>query len=212
MNERTERPREGRAKFERQKVHDAIEQLTALNVLESDKVLILLSYVGEKQLGELSVPDNHHFQGHADEIRSILHKLGLKYDEEQKANSGKPIIHFDFSRDLSALEKIRELKMRQKTMSSESWRLAHGKLFGFPDTAIHAFVTHRELLEELPEEVRNTPVGRFYERAVSMRLSKAHWQSELKVVDEWMRAAHEAAPNYISHLVSDSWTPQGGTR
>lgn len=84
----------------------------------------------------------------------------------------------------------------------------YGKLSGYPQTAIEAFVEAakrgeegwRELLvyrDELPDEVKNQDFLAFAE----FKLSKAHWQDELKTVKKWAEEIQRINPALYSRNV-----------
>lgn len=78
----------------------------------------------------------------------------------------------------------------------------HGRLSGFPKTAISAFVSDQSKLlsnEVVDERTKNIEWHYFCQ----MRFTKAHWQEELAVVEKWAEAVKELSPNMYSKVVKE---------
>ncbi len=173
------------------RVHDAISELLKLPVSDQDRVLVLLTYAGKKPVSEVELRTEED----AARFRKILRALDLHAHEFGDKRD------FLFSRDPELLNHA-ELAYAPKDQK-EQWD-AIGTVHGFPRTAIDGKLTFNTL-DELPADVLDTPVGRFYDRAVAFALSKEHWREELKTIETWMESVRKLAPEYLEYLISDDW-------
>lgn len=203
----SERISHNRAKHEIARAQDGVEQLLEANILDNDKTLILLTYTGAKPFSQIITPLNIDSQDRIESIRRLLLTLGVSFDESPYSHVGQPWLEFRIARDNETLERVRAHKEIPHSKDNADWHRTYGQLLGFPRTAVEAYVRHQPLLESLPDEIRRTDVGKFFERWGSLRLSRAHWQEELKTVEKWMHAVHSASPEYFEHLMSDAAEP-----
>ncbi len=179
------------------KKKEALESIVHTDLIDMYKVLALLTYSGNKPVSNFIVlsDDREKFLG-------ALNTLGLPYIETP-FDKGGVAVEITIGKDLSDIERLVEIHRRRATGKDDA---EVGRLYGFPDTAIEGFINN-EQLAELPEEIADTDLGRFYTRTIAMRLSKEHWQDELKVVESWMESVRTLTPEYFEYLVSDRWVP-----
>jgi hypothetical protein len=68
----------------------------------------------------------------------------------------------------------------------------HGKLFGYPETAIEAFVAnpHQLLTPERQDEILKA--AGLPDNMPMFRMSSAHWEDEIKILQDWHQALRQA--------------------
>jgi hypothetical protein len=205
-----ERTPGSRTKHEMQRSRETVERLIESEISDKQKVAALLAYTGDKPMSQLGFANNGSDVVRIMETRDIIKNLGLYISEREYVHTGRPRIDFYFGKDRPIIDKMRQLDDRPGFFHTKEWHRAFGKSLGFPDTAVEAFLAHRDMLDDLPQHVRETPAGKFFDRGVAMRLSRDHWQEELGVISKWLDSARSVAPKYIDHLLSDAWEPPEG--
>ncbi len=209
-----DRIQNNRSKHEQERLKGGIEKLVHAEIPEHFKTLAILAYTGAKPLSQLDIPYRPDFMERIDAIREALRSLGVAHEETIYGNHSGERIEFTMARDAETLERARSLNAlhRHKTANrfGEQWHREYGTLLGFPPTAVEAFVQHQPLLSHLPDDVRHTELGRFFNNVVMMKLSQAHWRQELKAIEKWMESIRAVSPEYLEHLISDSNSPHSG--
>ena len=77
--------------------------------------------------------------------------------------------------------------------------LIHGRLSGFPETAIQAFLEKNVIKSNgLPDEVRRLPEYIFG----TFKFSKEHWHEELEVSREWANYIKQHAPELYEQFLA----------
>jgi len=123
------------------------------------------------------------------EIVNNLLEIGLLVNLSERAHAfGAPDVHFlqfimiaQKQEDLDELSEINRAIIHDELIIDPKRRM--GRLFGYPRTAIEAFVNGDKLIEktDLPEEVLNSD----YIRYLDFRLSAQNYKEELEVVKRW---------------------------
>lgn len=76
--------------------------------------------------------------------------------------------------------------------------LIHGRLSGFPETAIQAFIAKDFIKpEELPKDIRVSPEYVF----AAFQLSKKHWKEELETGKKWALYIKNNAPDLYDQYI-----------
>lgn len=208
-----ERFSHNRAKHELHRQKDGVEGFLDADIPEEFKTLALLTYTGAKPFSTLDLPYREDCMERIAKIREALSSLAIPHSESILSSHRGERIEFNMARDAETLERARVLRDQPDEAHgrfSEQWHREFGTLLGFPTTAVEAFVRHQPLLRQLPDEVRHTDIGKFYDNVVMMRLSEAHWKQELKALEKWMEAIRSVSPEYVEYLISDENRARGG--
>lgn len=148
-------------------------------------------------------------------VKDILTDLNLPFStQKDKRLEGKDRDNYTYliAQNEETLAKMQELMKAHEKMIDGSrsgynqYALEFGEMFGFPQTATIAFnevsdqKTSDTLLEQLPEDISNTEVGKFYNAIHPFRLSKDHWKEELKIVEIWANAVKKDMPHIYQNI------------
>ncbi len=138
------------------------------------------------------------FEDNIRELEGILSDLNLSFDEKRghDADTDMESVQFFIASNEEAKNEL--LKAADMPIGKErDWAIA--KMYGFPETAIDAFVKGKGYVagrEDLPENVWNSKELRL----ASFLPSKEHWQEELEVVREKMQKIDAVLPGYFDNL------------
>ena len=149
------------------------------------------------------------------ETDSILTMLGLKfskknasktYTDERGNTESKRLAEYVIAKDeiyikmFNVLPEVAEGEIGHREKVDDDL----GKLYGFPNTAIEAFIEGEEALvsvdfKELPDDIKREDYMAF----AGFRLSKKHWREELETVKKWAEDIKQADPSlYIREVDS----------
>jgi hypothetical protein len=196
---------------------------------EQAKVTVLLAAQGEKPVSEFSflfdAPKDQAqltriktiLTNDAKELGRLMENIGLQKNFEIRQTPGRLLVNWVVSKNLKLLQQLREVKKPEDKRPDESqteyldrlyrheFNIQHGRLFGFPETAVQAYVNRTTTMpfEKLPENIKNSRVGRFIERVHIFGFSEAHWQDEFKVIEGWVKALDEIVPGYVDNIPDD---------
>lgn len=162
---------------------DIISQLKLGPEQQSSVILVLL---GLKPATELTV-----YRATNDPegiVASALTEAGLDLRIKKQFDKGTT---FAVARDEETINHL------MTTFANEDHE-AYGRLMGYPETAIHAFLHKEELMD--PEEEQKIFEANPDIQLGYFRLSKDHFQDELKTVREWNQAIKTNAPTVYDRL------------
>jgi hypothetical protein len=203
------------AKNEYEHVARLVESMDAIpNLTNQDKMNILLVFKGLKPatILEFVAPahDEHanieiaeYVQGLCELLQS-QNFLVHKDCEDENANSGEEGFARDFNHYSVYTAKTPEnLSMLVESDTEEDRKTKdykRGKVLGYPDTAIHAWIDGNILkdVQELPEDVRDSGVLKF----VNFRLSRDHWRDELEQVSNEALTVKEMSPALYDDILN----------
>lgn len=173
-----------------------LKKIEKSKLVIDDKVNLLLTKAGLKPASEIKLIIKSWYEGEftehmneeeTKEALEIIEKSGLPYQieerkiiEEKYWTKKEPEIEKPYKREqmnILVSRSKKELDFLIGALKSKNGELL-GKAFGFPETAIEAFMGKREKLDvaTLPKEIRESDVMLFS----LPTLSKDNWQEEVK--------------------------------
>ncbi len=178
-----------------------LEQMQAF--LDEDKVSLLLTYIGMKPAmftehirslegGEFEKVE---WEKERAEISQFLKQAGLPFIQEvtEVDEDGYQYAIFIIGKDKEGLKKLEEAR-RIQTMDRRD--IAMGRVLGYPESAIQAFVKGKSLIR-VPEEIQQDEGYKF----LGFRLSKENWQQELEVGRKNAQAIKRLAPHFYQRVM-----------
>ncbi len=183
--------------------------------LVAEKIELLLVLLGEKPVGTLEIYGDYKKAGskkyekdreaillsEVDKAKNLLDEIGLHYvisgnDMQKITDSDGRVIVSQDSITLYVARDEEKLVNISGTISHED----SGRLFGFPETAIEAFLDKKEKMprEELPDEVRNSECYPFLQFVVS----RENWPQEIKTAERWAEVIKVNSPKLFEELRS----------
>jgi hypothetical protein len=163
---------------------EIVRTLEKLNLSLEQKAWLILVVLGMKPATELVIGEGNDSQ---DTIKEVLSRAGLAYanrDDEyinKKDIYGKiPILAvISVARNRETLDEL--LKVSGKKDHGD-----YGRLMGYPETAVKAFV-NKELLDK-----KDYPY--MSDNIFPLKLSKDHWREEVEHLKSWNEAIKKYAP------------------
>lgn len=178
--------------------NETIEKLPDLSAFQKEKVAnfenlnmgaypqaeLILIFLGLKPATEVDVaPWNDSPQ----KIAQAIKDAGLIVAKKNSKDvNGKKFTILAIARD-------KETLLRLKQAEGNKDHQEYGRLMGYPDTAIDAFLDDEKLL---PEKDYPDMTDKF----MNFKLSKDHWQEEIKVITKWSQAIKQYAPKVYEIL------------
>ena len=214
--------------FTKEKVNvKRIENLEYLT--PQDRMILILTYLGEKPVSkiEISFTERHPYSDLAEiidqkeRLEQLLRTLGLKFKIVEKRTvdeNGFEEIIFEFliSRDEKKIEEL------EKAIN-EGDEVRMGELYGYPKTAVEAYVKSMQILREgekdvldislesifderewfnnLSPEEKNSLIKEGVLNFKVFTFSKKHWREELNVVRRWQSIIRERAPRLYQEII-----------
>ncbi len=184
-------------------ISEKINRIKNLNLDPVDKKSLVLILAGVKPATEMLMFDRY---ASPEDIISILEDCGLvtiqfqsQYMHEAKkrgvGGTEGYICNVIVARDETTANKVRKYCEPQDDRE-------FGRLMGFPQTAIDAYVSDAENKYESVALLSSDEQGRIMDelnlkQVAAFRLSRAHWQEEIKVHQEWERIVKMYAPELL---------------
>jgi len=218
---------------DKEKVH--IEQIENLDFLVTqDRMILILTYLGEKPVSKIEIyfTERHPYLDLAEiidqkeRLEQLLRTLGLEFKIVEKRivdENGFEEITFEFliSRDKKKIEEL------EKAINEKDERKM-GELYGYPKTAVDAYVKSMRILREsrkdegdillesifdrkkwfdsLSEEERSKLIEEGVLSFSTFTFSKKHWREELEVVRRWQSIIRKKAPKLYQEIIeSKAW-------
>jgi hypothetical protein len=205
----------GERQVEKEKVKEAIEELKGLPLLLKGNILdLVLTIVGEKPLTSIGFEIEKDKRWRAEELfqglKTILGELNLTFQMIERPGIEKNEIAITI-----LVAKSNEIISK----AIEAWKKGDeetiGKLYGYPETAVKAFVEamedfktkEKELLlpgenwvEYVDEETRKEIAQKRLLEFVGFRLSRKHYKEELKVAERWRKVVERICPEFLEDL------------
>lgn len=205
---------------EQSEQHEEVEALEELPLLRDDRMNLVLTYYGEKPCTTIEID---YFAkkplaetGEAEEKRAQLEEAllasGLEFsviETEEIDENG-----FDYKEFKFLIGKDKNVIAELQKAIEEGDTETEGRLYGFPDTAVEAFVRgHREdrfgevMLDEkkwwkeLSEEEKEKLLEEGVLNFKNFKLSKEHYQEELETLRKWQGLIKEKAPGLYQELM-----------
>lgn len=194
------------------KEREDIERIMELPLFDLHRMGIILTYLGEKPASLTQVAYNVNAPeseikkelSKKEKIQKVLEQAGMKFEiveKSEKTEEGVELKRYTFliakkEEVLEALKKAFELKDHE-TM---------GRLFGYPETAVEAFVKGEIISDyskwwwSLPEEKRKDLEKEGIMNLLNFSLSKEHWEEELETLRRWQKVIKEKAPKLWEKL------------
>lgn len=152
----------------------------------------------------------------SEKTAQIINNLGLHfvtssgeiYNQETGRNSDA--VKYILSSDKDVIEKLKNIHQEPTSYLAEMDNLESkkkkeylGNTYGYPKTAVDAFVNGEEKMEikDIPEETRNSEIGQFLQRLPLFRQSKAHWREELEIYTTWVNKIKEISPRLYKQIL-----------
>jgi len=202
-NENGEPNRDDYEKAEKEKINESVERMECGI---DEKMEILLVVHDAKPAGDMeyvisSKEDENNFK----KTIKTLGYLGLNVISSESdahaddALQNEKIINISFSKNDELL--VDDIK----TLNEEEYDIKNGKAFGFPETAVVAYVNmygkgelpyeERDFVwrRELPDNIKETDVYPYITFGV---LSKKHWQEEIKTAQHWKETIEKVNPKF----------------
>lgn len=203
--------------------------IDALPLKASDKAKVVLVLAGLKPTDEImfytAMPEwGNQTVVSEEEIESWSEKLKRLGFFVKRAlpsvENGYVQVPVSFGLDRGQVERLTEIHNECAATDNEGHKKIHlelraeelGRLYGFPETATHAFmtdrrnnVTHYDVLHNTGKPIACLPHDEYPENELLMfsgfRLSKSHWKEEIKVVQEWADTVRYMYPELYQEIV-----------
>ncbi len=170
---------------ERAAIEKKIAMLEGLSIGPEQKASIILVLLGLKPATELLLYSNNDKPGKvAETILATGLDIRLKRENEK-------VTVFAIARDTKTLEQLVKV-------TADKDHEAFGKLMGYPDSAINAFLHKEDQLDETEEQKllgddNDINLGVF-------KLSKDNYKKELDLIKQWNTAIETFSPNTYHKL------------
>lgn len=168
-----------------EKIKNLIELLSALKIGPEQKANIALVIMELKPATELYLYKNNDPE---DLVCETLTNCGL---EVRKKETTEKCLKFAIAKDPNIAEQLLKIN------GNKDHEL-YGRLMGYPNTAIQAFLNKEDLLDQATENrllQNNDEIYMGY-----FKLSKNHYQEELELMETWNQAIKEHAPSIYQSL------------
>ncbi|MDO8667498.1 MAG: hypothetical protein Q7K35_00160 [bacterium] len=165
--------------FEQEKIkQEKVKILEKLNIGSVGQAIIMLVALDLKPATELDLYNNN---DNEEVVKDALTKVGLKFANKDVKGRKNVVARLAIARDRETLDRLLEV-------SGKKDHEAYGRLMGYPETAVQAFIA-KDLLthEEQPPEMADN--------IFPMKLSKEHWREELENLRIWNEAIKKYAPD-----------------
>ncbi|NQV88931.1 MAG: hypothetical protein HQ488_01230 [Parcubacteria group bacterium] len=166
--------------IETERAKDRVGKVRNLEIGAYPKAEIVLVILGLKPATELDLAP---WNSDESDVEKALSEAGLVY--EKKDGNDKDWVSYLIG------SRRKDVELLSKLDPSRDHRL-YGELMGFPQTAVEAFETGSLL--DIENEPRNP------DNVIQMRLSKDHWQEELKTLERWNTALKQFTPEIHQEL------------
>jgi len=199
-----------------------------------DRMILILTYIGEKPATKIEFSyieqrpydDLNKVTLEREKLERLLKKLGLKFKIIKRImvnENGFEKITFEFliSKDEKKIEEL------EKAINEKDERKM-GELYGYPKTAVDAYVKSMRILKEdrkdemdillesifdrkkwfdsLSEEERSKLIKEGVLSFQTFTFSKKHWGEELDFVRRWQSIIREKAPRLYQEIIeSKDW-------
>ena len=156
---------------------EKVKLLEKLNIGSAQKANIILVALGLKPATDLSLFKNNDSEAVVEEA---LTKAGLVFaDKGIGGEKQNKVAKISIARDEETLNRLLAL-------SPSKDHEEYGRLMGYPETAVEAFV-NKKLLDEPTERKLIAASGNIF----PMKLSKDHWREEIEHLRTWNEAIKE---------------------
>jgi len=189
-----------------------------LSLSSQDRMNLVLTHSGEKPcsaieidyFGKNPLDDIKKTEEEVDRLREVLESNGLEFSilesEEEEDGFDQKEFKFLISKDREKLDEL------QKALEEEDEEII-GKLYGFPDSAVEAFVqgweegkTGETMLDEkewwrnlsIEDQEKLTEEGTLNFR--NFKFSKEHWEEELRELKRWQDIIKDKAPDLCQEI------------
>jgi len=190
---------------------EEVEQIEKAKITVDDKINLLLTMGGLKPASKIllvikTLDDEglteHMSEGDVQEALNIIQESGLSYRFEKRENIKEPYrtkkepnIQRFYKREQTGIllgRTSEELEFLENALKSKSDEML-GKAFGFPSTAVDAFVGKRKALnrQSLPLDIKSSDGILFS----SPTLSQDNWREEIKCGQRYGEFIKKISPN-----------------
>jgi len=190
------------------------------NLSDQARMNIILTMKGAKPGSEFNAPPEK-----ATKVAEMLKTIRIysKSFKTEEAETTKKInitsVKFIISKDKETLERIaKTLMANDKNFSKigyleslnekerEEYRkneIQFGLNFGYPKTAVEAFANRDEKMgwEDLPKDIKGSPVGEIYRKFSLFSFSTEHWEEEWEVFKKWVSIIKYTSPKIFEQLL-----------
>lgn len=167
-----------------EKRKEMIKSIENLKIGSKPKANIILIFLGLKPATELEISSHN---DSAEKVINVIENIGLKVKIKSKfKRKDKDIVLLsvaDNQENLDRLEQIDPSKNHEE----------YGRLMGYPETAIDAFLHKEKRLD--PENYLENDELIFF-----IAMSKENWEEEIKTLKKWSDAIKEQAPDLYVEL------------
>jgi hypothetical protein len=190
-----------------------VETIENLDLGKQNRMNLILAYLGKKPTSEIMIGYNERVPFEELEeslvkkrsLERVLSTIGLKFRVSEKESIDEDgfelkIFEFFVGRDERKIEELKDAFLKQDHEKT-------GKLLGYPETAIEAFVKEEGIFdrkswwESLPEKEREKLLEEGVLNFLNFALSKRHWREELELVRKWQRIIREKAPKLYQEFI-----------
>lgn len=167
-----------------------IEQLKFGNRQKAGLILVLL---GEKPAVEVAL---YGWNDPPGKFAEVIKEIGLNFEElkfeGRSLTPPKLVTRFAIAQDKETVLKLRSLSPARDHRE-------YGLLMGYPESAVMAFVEHKENPEKITKGSMAMTIMK--ERpVVNFALSKDNWQEEVKTAQRWNAAIKKHAPELYKEI------------
>ena len=217
------------------KERERVREIERLPLLNEDKVNLLLVWRGLKPATNINYVFKEWAPGspepilspkrkkiRIEELLQLLGKIGLSAVAEKEfrlepefitENGKQGVLNGMESQMIFVSPSLETSEELAKNLPEDRSRIEDknlGQLFGFPQTAIEAYVKYAKsgfqdekgiILDnnKLPEEIRNKDYVAF----ATFWLSKEHWQEELETAKKWAAEIQKLSPTLYAEIVKN---------
>jgi len=154
---------------------ERIALLENLKIGSSQKVDIMLVVLGFKPATELDI---YKYNDDEEKIKNVLKNIGLLAEKKDTLGQKNVLAKIAIVRDREILNSLLKI-------SSKKDHEIYGRLMGYPESAIQAF---------LNKDFYNERSVIFKDNIFFFKLSKENWREEFKVLSKWNNAIKKYSP------------------
>ncbi|MFA6324814.1 MAG: hypothetical protein WCX46_01145 [Candidatus Paceibacterota bacterium] len=195
-------------------------ETNSFNLSGQTRINIILVLKGAKPGSQFNVIPQK-----APAVKKLLETMGLYYNffEDKEYDFDKeenvPTVTFMISKDKKILDRITETdKINRQKFSKKDYlknldaagkeeqrksEIQSGIDFGYPATAVEAFSNGEKKMEwvDLPEEIRDSEIGKINRKFPLFSLSKNNWKEEIEVFKRWISIVKYTSPEIYKQIL-----------
>lgn len=177
---------ENSQELEKEKEKSFVERIEKLDFWDDQRTNLILSWKGLKPANDFIIGFKYPARSDTEleslcvQTEELFSDLGLLYVRNNNfQHDDEGMRNYFIAKNKENLTAIQNSDYEKRANAEQT-----GRLLGFPQTAIEAYIQGDEFLmrtEDFPTGIRREEYMAF----LSFRLSKAHWQDEIFIIKKW---------------------------